>query len=79
MEIIENNKIIKKFSEIKVGDIFQYNNLIYLKLNNIIDISNPNVKTYISAVSLNDGTVFNNIGDNAKVILFPKPKLILNN
>lgn len=37
---IENGRIIKKFGELKCGEIFVDNNYAYVKMNNLLDNNN---------------------------------------
>lgn len=37
---IENSRIIKKFGEVKCGEIFIANNKAYVKLNNLLENNN---------------------------------------
>lgn len=37
---VENNRIMKKFGEVKCGEIFVANNKAYVKLNNLLENNN---------------------------------------
>lgn len=52
MKIIEERKKITTFSELEIGDTFQYYNIVFIKIEKLYDC---NTNNYFNAIALRDG------------------------